>query len=147
MVISDINGSTYNADGSINWSNYGAHPPVVAKMLVDYLTEYGLGDLVQVDVQSLTDDELTRLIASDPRLLGVIIWVARGADNEPPPTNERGQVLGEHVQFVAPVLDPEGKMLIYDVWPWPNQPFHQLTTLNRQLFQYRTVLVRRVSAN
>lgn len=143
MVISDINGSTHNADGTINWGNYGAHPPVVAKMLELYLVEFGLSDLVKVEVQALTDDELIQLIRSDTRLIGAIIWVARGPDDGPPPTNERGQVLGEHTQIVAPVLDEEGKMLIYDVWPWPNQPFHQKTTLNRQLFQYRTVLVRR----
>lgn len=143
MVISDINGSTYNADGTINWGNYGAHPPVVAKMLEHYLAEFGLSDLVKVEVQALTDDDLIQLIRHDTRLIGAIIWVARGPDNGPPPTNERGQVLGEHVQLVAPVLDEEGKMLVYDVWPWPNQPFHQTTTLNRQLFQYRTILVRR----
>jgi hypothetical protein len=143
MVISDINGSTYNPDGTINWGNYGAHPPVVARMLEKYLTEYGLSDLVRVEVQALTDDELTQLIRSDGRLIGAIIWVARGADNQPPPTNERGQVLGEHVQLVAPLLDAEGKLLVWDVWPWPDQPFHQATTLNRQLFQYRTVLIRR----
>ncbi|MHB9033785.1 MAG: hypothetical protein ACYC6L_12155, partial [Anaerolineae bacterium] len=37
MVIEDINGSTYNTDGTINWANYGAHAPVVAKMLRWYL--------------------------------------------------------------------------------------------------------------
>ena len=145
MVVTDIDGSTYNEDGAINWSNYGAHPPVLEKVLEHYLYEFGLSDLVQVEIQALNDDELIQLIGSDPRLISAIIWVARGPDNGPPPTNERGQVLGEHVQLVAPVLDEEGKMLVYDVWPWPNQPFHQKTTLNRQLFQYRTVLVRRTS--
>ncbi|MHB1356368.1 MAG: cysteine peptidase family C39 domain-containing protein [Anaerolineae bacterium] len=147
MVITDIDGSTFNEDGTINWSNYGAHPPVLEKVLEHYLYEFGLSDLVQVEIQALNDDELIQLIGHDTRLIGAIIWVARGQDNKPPPTNERGQVLGEHVQWVAPVLDAEGSMLIYDVWPWPNQPFRRLTTLNRQLFQYRTVLLRRVNTN
>ncbi len=145
LVITDINGSTYNEDGSINWGNYGAHAPVVANMLGWYLAQYGLDDLISVEIQALDDTELAVTINSDPDLIGAIIWVARGPDGGLPPTNEIGQVLGEHVQWVSPILDEEGNLVIFDVWPWPDQPFHNATTLNRQLFQYRTILVRRVN--
>jgi len=145
MVIEEIDGSTFYWDGTINWGNYGAHAPVIAKMLDWYLAEYGLDDFIAVEVQALDDIELAALIRNDPDLLGVVIWVARGPDGGLPPTNDRGQVLGEHVQWVAPVLDDDGMMLVFDVWPWPNQPFHVRTTLNRQLFQNRTVLIRRVN--
>ena len=80
MVIEDIDGSTYHEDGSINWANYGAHAPVVAKMLAWYLAEYGLDDLITVAIQALDDIELRALIRDDPDLLGAIIWVARGPD-------------------------------------------------------------------
>ncbi|NLV73299.1 MAG: hypothetical protein GXY52_01240 [Chloroflexi bacterium] len=146
MVIGDIDGYTHFDNGEINWGNYGAHAPVLAKMFKWYLVEYGMDDLVSVEIQALDDWELRDLIRTDPDVVGVVIWVARGPDGGLPPTNEIGQVLGEHVQWVAPVLDEEGRLLVFDVWPWPNQPFHYETTLNRQLFQNRTVILRRINA-
>jgi hypothetical protein len=52
-----------------------------------------------------------------------------------------GQVLGEHVQYVSPVLSPSGRMLVYDVWPWDNQPFHLFVPFNRDMFDYETLLI------
>ena len=62
-------------------------------------------------------------------------------EKKKPPVNSNGQVLGEHVQFVSPCLDNNGRMVIYDVWPKKNQPFHKYTPINRDLFHWQVILV------
>jgi hypothetical protein len=143
MVIDDINGNVFNEDGSINWRNYGAHAPVVAKVINQILQEVGYRDEVCAVVQRLTDAELTALVRDNPDCLGVVIWVARSKDGKDPPVHVDGRVLGEHVQWVVPKLDAEGRLLVYDVWPWPAQPFRLYQTYNRRLFDWETVVIYR----
>ena len=74
--------------------------------------------------------------------MAAVIWVAAYVgEDEKPEKNALGQVYGEHVQVVAPVLDENGKMVVYDVWPWEDQPFHLWNPLNRDLFDYQTLLI------
>ncbi|MBN1695945.1 MAG: hypothetical protein JW881_00405 [Spirochaetales bacterium] len=141
FVMEDISGSVYHPDGTPNWANYGAHAPVVLDTLSRILSEKGLEDMYRVEEVALTDSELRAFIAEEEDCLGAVIWVAAFIDGEKPPANDRGQVLGEHVQFVSPQTDSRGRLLVYDVWPWENQPFHLFTPFNRDMFDYRTIVI------
>lgn len=141
LVMENIRGNVYFPDGSINWANYGAHPPVVQKTLEIILRNKGMDTLYRIDKKKLDNKELIAFLNTDTECLGAIIWVAAYINNEKPPVNEVGQVLGEHVQYVSPLLSKQGKMLVYDVWPWENQPFHLLVPFNREMFEYETLLI------
>lgn len=143
LVMENIQGDVYRADGSINWTNYGAHPPVVKLTLETILKDRKLDSLYRIDQKKLDNKQLITFLRQEPACLGAIIWVAAYIDNKKPPVNEIGQVLGEHVQFVSPVLDAGGRMLVYDVWPWENQPFHLVVPFNRDMFDYETLLIMR----
>ncbi len=144
LVMQNINGSNRNADGSPNWANYGAHAPVVALVLNQIYQQQGLQNQLSAEVQRLNDEQLIALLQSDVSIVGAIIWVARDIYGKPPPVNNMGQVLGEHVQWVSPLVDSQGYLVIYDVEPWPNQPYHLLHPFNRDLFHYELVLIRRL---
>ncbi|MBN2441009.1 MAG: hypothetical protein JXJ04_06675 [Spirochaetales bacterium] len=141
LVMENIRGDVYFKDGSINWANYGAHPPVVKQTLETILKKRNLDSLYWIDQQKLDNKSLITLIRDNQYCLGAIIWVAAYIDNEKPPINEIGQVLGEHVQFVSPILSKQGRMLVYDVWPWEKQPFHLSVPFNRDMFDYETLLI------
>jgi len=142
FVVADLNGSIINPDGSVNWANYGAHAPVVASTIDRILYENGLADFYRTEIRRLDNPELRRFLDQEDACLAAIIWVAAYVEeDEKPPKNERGQVYGEHVQVVSPVLDENGKMVVYDVWPWEEQPFHLWNPLNRELFDYQTILI------
>ena len=141
LVMENIRGDVYFADGSINWANYGAHPPIVKQTLETILKDKKLDLLYWIDQKKLDNKELIALLNENPLCLGAIIWVAAYIDNKKPPMNEIGQVLGEHVQYVSPVLSKQGRMLVYDVWPWGKQPFHLSVPFNRDMFNYETILI------
>ncbi len=142
FVVEDINGSIDNPDGSINWSNYGAHAPVVASVIDRILEENELSDQYKTEIRRLPDTELRDFIRDDPNCLGAIIWVAAFVEgSRKPEKNDLGQVYGEHVQLVSPVLDDTGRIIVYDVWPWPDQPFHIRHPFNRAMFDYETILI------
>jgi len=141
LVIENIQGSVYHEDGSINWANYGAHPPVVKQTLEMILEKYRIDSFYEIMQQRLDNRQLIDYLKTESSCIGAIIWVAAYIDDEKPPVNEIGQVLGEHVQYVSPVLDSKGRMLVYDVWPWQNQPFHLLRPFNRDMFSYETLLI------
>jgi hypothetical protein len=141
FVVDDLNGATTNPDGTINWSNYGAHAPVVASAIDRILYDYGLSHRYRTEIRSMKNPELRSFLDEEPSCLAAIIWVAAFIEGQRPPKNERGQVYGEHVQIVSPVLDGTGKLVVYDVWPWQNQPFRIWNPLNRDLFDYQTILI------
>jgi hypothetical protein len=141
LVMDEIDGNIYNKDGSINWKNYGAHAPVVWKILSDIFTEKRPDSSYAFEIRNLTDQELMSFLTHENNCLGAIIWVAAYADGKKPEQNERGQVAGEHVQFVSPVLDKELKMQVYDVWPWEGQPFHLTHPFNRALFDNAAIVI------
>ena len=142
LVVEDLSGSIDNPDGSINWSNYGAHAPVVASVIDRILEENELSDQYKTEIRRLPDTGLRDFIRDDPNCLGAIIWVAAFVEeNRKPEKNNLGQVYGEHVQLVSPVLDDAGRIVVYDVWPWPDQPFHIRHPFNRAMFDYETILI------
>ena len=142
FVVADLNGSIDNPDGTINWRNYGAHPPVVASTIDRILYDSGLSLLYRTETSNLYNQELRSFLDDEPACLAAIIWVAAYVEeDQKPPMNLQGQVYGEHVQIVSPILDEDGKMVVYDVWPWGEQPFHLWNPLNRDLFGYQTVLI------
>jgi hypothetical protein len=142
FVVADLNGSTANPDGTINWSNYGAHAPVVASAIDRILYNHGLSQSYKTEIRSMSNPDLRAFLEEEPSCLAAIIWVAAYVEEgQKPPTNERGQVYGEHVQIVSPILDAAGRLVVYDVWPWKQQPFHIWNPLNRDLFDYQTILI------
>ena len=141
MVMENIQGSDELADGSPNWANYGAHAPVVAETINRLYQLAGLSSRFEAVVVRLDDEALKQRLVEDDHCLGAIIWAAANYYGQIPPTNERGQVLGEHVQWVIPQLDAQGRMQVYDVWPHPYQPFRLDHPLNRSLFNYQAVLI------
>jgi hypothetical protein len=143
LVMKNIQGDVFLSDGSVNWANYGAHPPVVKETLETILRIRQLDSLYYIEQKKLDNKQLIALLKNEPACLGAIIWVAAYINKKKPPVNEIGQVLGEHVQYVSPVLDTGGRMLVYDVWPWENQPFHLFVPFNRELFDYETLLIMR----
>ncbi len=145
LVMKDINGSIYREDGSIDWSNYGAHAPVVIATLSKILMDKGYDEVYAFENRTLSDSELIRFLKADNNCIGAIIWVAAYVDGEKPEQNAIGQVEGEHVQFVSPLLDSQSRMLVYDVWPWKNQPFHLAHPFNRELFGNSVIIIRRIS--
>jgi hypothetical protein len=147
FVMEDVRGDIVDTDGSPYWANYGAHAPVVLETLKTILDKNGLSNVYRVEMVSLIDKELIRFLKDEEDCLGAIIWVAAYINDKKPPVNDIGQVLGEHVQFVSPQLDSKGRMLVYDVWPWENQPFHLLKPFNRDMFDYRTIVVMRNEVN
>lgn len=144
LVIESINGRTHYADGSINWSNYGAHAEVVLGVLETIFRDNGLLENYSLEIIQVSDPELRELFKTEQNCLGAIIWVAAYINKKKPPVNDIGQVLGEHVQYVAPVLDAKGRMLVYDVWPWPKQPFKLYRCLNRDLFDNKVIILRSI---
>lgn len=143
FVMENVRGDIYYADGSVNWANYGAHAEVVAATLNKILEAYKLDSFYYIEIDYLDDKELSNFIYKEEKCMGAVIWVAAYIDGEKPEVNEIGQVLGEHVQYVSPILDEHGKMLVYDVWPWENQPFHLHKPFNRDLFDYIVILLMR----
>lgn len=141
LVMKNIDGGVFLSDGSIDWGNYGAHAPVVKKILETILKSRKLDSLYYIQQIHLDNKQLIAFMQREPACLGAIIWVARYINKKKPPVNEIGQVLGEHVEYVSPVLDNKGRMVVYDVWPWENQPFHMLVPYNRDLFDYITLLI------
>jgi hypothetical protein len=141
MVMEDINGHIYSDDGSINWKNYGAHLPPVMKTLQSIIDEQKIGLFVAFEDRSINDEDLIRTLKDRSDCIGAIIWAAAYIDGKKPARNKNGLVEGEHVQFVSPVLDQAGRMLVYDVWPWKNQPFHLIHPFNRDLFNYDVILI------
>ncbi|MBN2536350.1 MAG: hypothetical protein JXB88_25935 [Spirochaetales bacterium] len=141
LVMENIHGDVFLPDGTINWANYGAHSPVVKKTLETILESRHLHTLYYIEQKRLDNKQLAGFLKKEPACLGAVIWVAAYIDKKKPPVNEIGQVLGEHVQYVSPVLDKGGRMLVYDVWPWENQPFHLSVPFNRDLFDYDTLLI------
>ena len=142
LVIDDIDGSPIYPDGTINWENYGAHAEVVTKVLTQIFTIYSLADRYTVETASLDDERLKQFLKEDKKCLGAIIWVAAYIDGKQPPVNSFGQVLGEHVQYVSPLLDSKERFMVYDVWPWQNQPFKLYHPLNRNLFKNKVIIIR-----
>ncbi len=128
-------------NGTIFWDNYGAHPPVVVQELNTYMDRYGLSDIYTVKEMTLSDEELINMVDLDDEFLGAIVWLighpARWGDH--PPVNDRGIVLGEHVRFVNPELDEEGKFMIWDPESHPYQPYHLSSLPSRDMFDFRLV--------
>ena len=142
FVVADLNGATTNPDGTINWSNYGAHAPVVASVIDRLFYDYGLSHLYKAEIRRISNPELRTFLDEEPSCLAALIWVAAFVEGgQKPQKNALGQVYGEHVQVVSPILDEAGRLVVYDVWPWPDQPFHIWNPLNRDLFDYQTVLI------
>ena len=141
LVMENIRGEAYMKDGSANWVNYGAHSPVVKDVLEKILIQFKKDNLFTIENHRIDDEALINLIKINKNCLGAIIWVAAYIDGKKPPQNEYGQVLGEHVQFVSPILDSLNRMVVYDVWPWKDQPFHFLKPFNRALFDFDTLLI------
>jgi hypothetical protein len=141
LVMEDLSGDIYLSDGSVNWKNYGAHMPVVFNTLESLLERNKLDDRYYLESGNIPDEELIALLAESSDCIGAVIWVAAYVDGRKPTRNERGQVEGEHVQYVSPVLDGSGRMLVYDVWPWKEQPFHLFHPFNRDLFNYAVLLI------
>jgi len=147
LVIEEIDGDVYNKDGSINWHNYGAHASVAIKVLHQIFQKYHISKLYTLELVNITDSDLKTILKNDTMCLGAIIWVAAYINKKKPPVNKAGQVLGEHVMFAAPKLDPNARFILYDVWPWPNQPFKIYTTMNRELFNNQAIIIRLAGKN
>lgn len=139
FVCDDIKGGR-RLNGKILWDNYGTHPPVVVAEIERRLAAGGLdGDYEAVELAA-DDGELRRLIASEPRFLGAILWLVGHPERwgEKPPVNERGMVLGEHVRFLEPRLSAGGKFRIWD--PETGKLAVSASSgAGRELFQYRVV--------
>jgi len=142
FVCDNVDGGRRNRDGSIHWTNYGTNPPVVAGAVESYMNMYGRSPLYEVKVMSLSDGELKKLAAHNDRFLGAIVWLVGHPERwgtKPPSHN--GLQLGEHVRFVDPELDKNGKFMIWDPENHPDQPYHQDTIPTRELFGCRTVVL------
>jgi len=116
FVCDDIQGGRRNADGSINWNNYGTHPPVVVAELSRRMAARNLLSRYVVRELRANDAELRSRIANDPRFLGAIVWLVGHPERwgNHPPVNERGMVLGEHVRFLEPRLAADGEFRLWD---------------------------------
>jgi hypothetical protein len=143
LVMENIQGDVYHPDGTINWGNYGTHAPVVKQTLETIVKNKKLDSLYRIEQKILDNKQLITFIKEEDACLGAIIWVAAYINGDKPPVNGTGQVLGEHVQYVSPLLDSRDRMLVYDVWPWDHQPFHLFVPFNRDMFQYETLLIMR----
>jgi hypothetical protein len=142
FVCDNVDGGRRNRDGSIHWTNYGTNPPVVAGAVESYMNMYGRSPLYEVKVMPLSDGELKKLAAHNDRFLGAIVWLVGHPERwgtKPPSHN--GLQLGEHVRFVDPELDKNGKFMIWDPENHPDQPYHQDTIPTRELFGCRTVVL------
>jgi hypothetical protein len=140
FVCDELGGGRRNKDGSIHWNNYGAHPPVLAAELTRRMAAAGISGRYTVRELKADDGELRRLIASDPRFLGAIVWLVGHPERwgEHPKVNERGMVLGEHVRFLEPELAPGGAFRVWD----PENGRLLVTTSSgagRELFGYRVL--------
>ncbi|MBN1409363.1 MAG: hypothetical protein JW969_00865 [Spirochaetales bacterium] len=144
LVMKDVSGDIYNKDGTINWGNYGAHADVLHNWFSMITKQNKKDKEYRFEKTFLTNAKLVRYLKSNKDCLGAIIWVAAPINEKKPPRNERGQVLGEHVQLVSPLPDKKGRMVVYDVWPWPGQPFHLYNPFNRDMFDYVVLLIKRI---
>lgn len=116
FVCDELGGGRRNRDGSIHWNNYGAHPPVLVAELERRMAAAGISGRYTVRELKANDGELRRLIVSDPRFLGAVLWLVGHPERwgEHPKINERGMVLGEHVRFLEPELAPGGAFRVWD---------------------------------
>jgi len=140
FVCDDIRAGRRNADGSIHWDNYGAHPPVVVAELSRRLSEAGLSDRYAVREMRAEDLALRELITADPDFLGAIVWLVGHPERWGirPPVNPRGMVLGEHVRFLEPALAEGGCFRLWD--PESGKPIvSREAGVARELFGYRVV--------
>lgn len=146
MVCADIDGPMRNPDGSENWANYGAHPPVVLSVLRSLMAKLGLDADYRAELEVATDAELAALVRDDPAFTGALLWVAADVGGRAPPFNAIGQVFGEHVQFLSPRLGRGGRLAIFDPLPKKPQPILYAKTLNRDLFGNRVIVLRKRGA-
>ncbi len=116
FVCDDIQGGRRNADGSIHWNNYGAHPPVVVAELMRWMAERGVADRYVVREMRADDAKFRLFIVNDPSFLGAIVWLVGHPESWGlhPQVNERGMVLGEHVRFLEPALTADGRFRLWD---------------------------------
>jgi hypothetical protein len=116
FVCDDLQGGRRNADGSINWNNYGTHPPVVVAELSRRMAERDLSSRYAVRELRADDALLRSLVVNDPHFLGAIVWLVGHPERwgNHPPVNERGMVLGEHVRFLEPHLAANGDFHLWD---------------------------------
>ncbi len=143
FVCDNVDQGRRNKDGSIHWNNYGAHPPVVISTLKMFMKLYGISSLYEVKEMKLSDEQLKNLIKNNDHFLGAIVWLVGHPERwgSHPKVNSKGLVLGEHVRFVDPELDENGKFMIWDPEKHPNLPYHQDSIPTRDMFNYRTVVL------
>jgi len=81
------------------------------------------------------------MAALDDQFLGAIVWLVGLPERwgRHPLVSKKRLVLGEHVRFVDPELDRNGKFLIWNPEKHPEQPVHSASIPTRELFQFRLV--------
>jgi ABC-type nickel/cobalt efflux system permease component RcnA len=140
FVCDDIDAGRKNRDGSVHWDNYGTHAPVVAKSINGYLASAGKSETWEARELVANDERLRALVSGDPDFRGAVVWLVGHPERwgAHPPVNERGMVLGEHVRFLEPTLDPDGKFRIRDPETGKLLETNQAGAA-RDLFGYRVV--------
>jgi hypothetical protein len=140
FVCDDITAGRKNRDGTIHWNNYGTHPPVVVTALESFMHTYHTDGSWSARELRADDKQLRLLIHDDSSFRGAILWLVGHPDRwgAHPAVNGRGMVLGEHVRFLEPVLDPDGRFRIRD--PETGVLIESEDTgAGRELFSYRIV--------
>ena len=137
-------GRNRNADGSINWENYGAYAPVVAETLNRCVLEPAGGEFEALAIKGTTYQEVVdALLDGYP----VIVWVTKRQEIEETtidtPEGPVRLVFGEHV-WVVIGYHGDGTFEVHDPYPQKNgmQTFRARSFPNWDLFDRMAVFVR-----
>jgi uncharacterized protein YvpB len=132
-----------NADGSINWDNYGTYAPTVAETLNRCVLEPAGAKFKAVAVKGASYEDVARAVLDG---YPVIVWVAKGSDPETitvdTPEGEVLLVFGEHVWVVVGLYE-DGTFEVNDPYPQKNgsQTLRVRSFPNWELFDQMAVFV------